>query len=331
MADHPGACRRRLLVGLAAAMAAPPIIGQAGKGRRRVGIAFNSNPESAKPYLDAFVRGMDEQKYALNRDYVLATRYALGRNDRYPGIMDELLRANSEVIVVGPNSGVEAAKAATSTVPIVMAGTTDPEATGLVASLSRPGGNVTGLALNSASLNGKRLQLLQEIVPGVSRITYLLDPKAGGAAYGLRSMEDAAQALALQLTRAEASTVDELDQALASMPARRPDAMLVGAAIFLFTHRRRIVDFCAQHRIPAIYSYREPVADGGLISYAANLTDTFRNAASFVARILGGAKPADLPVEQPTRFELTLNMKAARALGVTIPKSLLARVNEVIQ
>ena len=237
-------------------MAAPPILGQAGKGQRRVGIAFNSNPDSAKPYLDAFVRGMDEQRYGLNRDYALVARYALGRNDRYPGIMDELLRANSEVIVVGPNSGVEAAKAATSTVPIVMAGTTDPEATGLVASLSRPGGNVTGLALNSASLNGKRLQLLQEIVPGVSRITYLLDPKAGGAAYGLRSMEDAAQALALQMTRAEASTVDELDQALASMPARCPDALLVGAAIFLFTHRRRIVDFCTQHRIPAIYSYR---------------------------------------------------------------------------
>lgn len=323
--------RRRLLVGLAAAMAAPPMFGQAGRGLHRVGIAFNSNPESAKPYLDAFVLGMDEKGYRFDREYALEIRYAQGRNDRYPAMMSDLLRANSEVILVGPNTGVEAAKAATHTVPIVMAGTTDPEATGLVASLSRPGGNVTGLALNSASLNAKRLQLLQEIVPGVSRMTYLLDPKAGGAAYALRAMENAAKALALQMTRVEASTLEQLDQAFASMAARRPDALMVGAAISLFTHRKRIIDFCTEHRVPAIYSYREAVADGGLISYAASLTETFRNAASFVARILGGAKPADLPVEQPTRFELILNMTTATALGMTIPKSLLARVDEVIQ
>jgi putative ABC transport system substrate-binding protein len=331
MAGRSRIFRRRLVLGFAAAMAAPPMFGQMGRGPRRVGIAFNGNPEGAKPYLDAFVQGMDEQRYGLNRDYSLELRYALGRNDRYPAMMGELLRANSEVIVVGPNTGVEAAKAATSTVPIVMAGTTDPEATGLVGSLSRPGGNITGLALNSGSLNAKRLQLLREIVPGGSRITYLMDPKAGGASYGLRAVEDAAKALALQITRAEASTVEELDQALASMPARRPDALMVGAAIFLFTHRKRIIDFCAQHRIPAIYSYREAVADGGLISYAASLTGTFRNAASYVARILSGARPSDLPVEQPTRFELIMNTKTANALGITIPSSLLARADEVLQ
>jgi len=330
MAGHPRILRRRLLVGLAAAMTGPPMFGQAGRGLRRVGIAFNGSPDAAKPYLDAFVRGMDEQRYGLNREYALEMRYALGRNDRYPALMGELLRANSEVIVVGPNTGVEAAKAATSTIPIVMAGTTDPEATGLVASLSSPGGNITGLALNSGSLNGKRLQLLQEIVPGGSRVTYLMDPKAGGAAYGLRAVEDAGKTLALQITTTQASTVEELDQVLASMPARRPDALMVGAAIFLFTHRKRTIDFCTRHRIPAIYSYREAVIDGGLISYAASLTETFRNAASYTARILGGAKPADLPVEQPTRFELVMNTKTANALGITIPKSLLARADEVI-
>jgi len=331
MAGHARILRRRLLLGIAAAMVARPVFGQAGKRLRRVGIAFNSNPESAKPYLDAFVRGMDEKGYGLSRDYSLEARYAQGRNDRYPAMMGELLRANSEVIVVGPNTGVEAAKAATSTVPTVMAGTTDPEATGLVASLSRPGGNITGLALNSGSLNAKRLQLLREIVPGGSRITYLMDPKAGGAAYGLRAVEDAAKALALQITRAEASTVEELDQVLASTPAQRPDALMVGAAISLFTHRTRIIAFCAHHRIPAIYSYREAAIDGGLISYAASLTETFRNAASYVARILSGAKPADLPVEQPTRYELIVNMKTAKALGITVPHSLLARADEVIQ
>ena len=331
MAGHTGILRRRLLVGIAAATVARLVFGQVGKRLRRVGIAFNSNPESAKPYLDAFVQGMDENGFRLSRDYSLEARYALGRNDRYPAMMGELLRANSEVIVVGPNTGVEAAKAATSTVPIVMAGTTDPEATGLVAGLSRPGGNITGLALNSGSLNAKRLQLLREIVPGGSRITYLMDPKAGGAEYGLRAVEDAAKALALQITRAEASTVEELDQLLASMPARLPDALMVSAAIFLFTHRKRIIDSCARHRIPSIYSYGEAVADGGLLSYAASLIGTFRNSASYVARILSGAKPADLPVEQPTRYELIVNMKSAKALGITVPHSLLARADEVIQ
>jgi putative tryptophan/tyrosine transport system substrate-binding protein len=331
MADFSRASRRRLLVGLAASMASPLVFGQAGRALRRVGIAFNSNPESAKPYLDAFVRGMDEQGLGLDRGYLLELRYAQGRNDRYAAIMGELLGARSEVIVVGPNTGVQAAKAATLTIPIVMAGATDPEATGLVGSLSRPGGNITGLAFSSASLSAKRLQLLREAVPGGSRITYLMDPKAGGAAYVLRAMEDAAKALALQMTRAEASTVEELDQVLAAIPARRPDALIVGSAIFLFTHRTRIIDFCALQRIPAMYSYGEAATDGGLISYSPNLTETFRNAASYVARILSGAKPADLPVEQPTRFELIVNLKTAKALGITVPKPLLARADDVIQ
>jgi putative ABC transport system substrate-binding protein len=331
MAKRTRPSRRSLLVGIAAAVAAPTVFAQAARRSRRVGVAFNGNSEGAKPYLDAFVLGMDEQGYRLNRDYALEVRYALGRNDRYPAMMGELLRADSEVIVVGPNTGVEAAKAATPSVPIVMAGATDPEATGLVASLSRPGGNVTGLAFNSASLSAKRLQLLQDVVPGILRITYLMDPKAGGATYVWRAMEDAAKALALQVTGTGASTAEELDQVLAAMPARRADALMVGAAIFLFTHRARIIDFCARHRIPAIYSYREAVTEGGLVSYAAELKETFRKAAAFVARILNGAKPADLPVEQPTRFELFVNMKTADALGITISKSVLARADEVIR
>jgi putative ABC transport system substrate-binding protein len=322
MVDRSRPSRRRLLLGIAAALAAPLVSGQAAKRLRRVAIAFNSNPESAKPYRDAFVQGMDEQGYALNRDYALEAGYAQGRNDRYPAIMGELLRENSEVIVVGPNTGVQAAKVATQTVPIVMAGATDPEATGLVASLSRPGGNITGLALNSASLNAKRLQLLREILPGASRIALLVDPSVPGYPYGVREIEDAAKASSLEILRSEASTVVELDQVLASLAARRADALMVGAAIVLFTHRTRIIDFCAQHRFPAIYSYREAVADGGLISYNASLTENFRKSASYVARILSGAKPADLPVEQPTKFELVINEKTAKALGITIPQSL---------
>ena len=333
MAGHPGNSRRTLLVGLAAAMAAPPMFGQAAKGLRRACIAFNGHPEGAKPYLDAFVRGMDEQRYGLNRDYALEVRYAQGRSDRYTAIIGELLGAHCEVIVVVGNTAIQVAKTATATVPIVMATSTDPEATGLVASLSRPGGNITGLSSQSASVTAKRLQLLREVLPGALRVTLLLDPKVPGAAYAhvLREIEDAAKALAFQTTRAEASTVEELDQVLASLPARRPDALVVGNALLFFTYRRRIVDFCAQHRLPAIYPSGEAVIDGGLLGYAPSITENFRKAASYVARILNGAKPADLPVEQPTRVELFVNMKTAHALGIAIPKSLLARADAVIQ
>ena len=330
MADLTRLSRRRLVLGVAFAMTAPPVFGQAGKRLRRVGIAFNSDPQSAKPYLDAFVKGMEDKRYRFNRDYALVLRYAQGRSDRYPALMGELLRADVEVIVVGPNTGVQAAKAATVTVPIVMAGATDPEVTGLVASLSKPDGNITGSAFNSASLIGKRLQLLREIVPSGVRITYLMDPKASGAGHALRAIAEAAKTMDLQLTTAEASSVEELDQVLASMPARRPDALMVSGGILFFTYRRRIIDFCAQHRIPSIYSYNEAVADGGLVSYAASLSWAFRNAALYVARLLSGAKPADLPIEQPTRFELIVNGKTAKALGITIPKSLLARADDVI-
>ena len=296
-------------------------------------MAFNGNPEGTKPYLDAFVRGMSEQGFTLDRDYALEVRHAQGRSDRYPAILGELLAADAEAIVVAGNTIIQAAKAATATVPIVMATSIDPDATGLVASLARPGGNVTGLTSQSANVTAKRLQMLRELLPGATRTTLLLDPKVPGAAYAhvLRETEDAAKALGFQTTIAEASTADELDKALAALPARRPEALAVGNALLFFTYRKRIVDFCAQHRIPAIYGSSEAVVEGGLIGYATNVAENFRKAASYVARILNGAKPADLPVEQPTRVELFVNMKTAHALGIAIPKSLLARADEVIQ
>jgi putative tryptophan/tyrosine transport system substrate-binding protein len=333
MAGHPRILRRRLLIGLAAAMGVPSTFGQTARASRRVGIAFSGTPEGAKPYLDAFVRGMDEQGYVLDRSYALELRYALGRSDRYPAMLAELLAADSEVIVVTGNTIAQAARAATSSVPIVMATSTDPEVTGLVTSLSRPGGNITGLSAQSAGLTAKRVQLLREILPGASRMTLLMDPKVPAAAYALtlRETEDAAKALAFETTRADVSTLEELDQLLASLPARRPDALLIGNALLFFTYRRRIIDFCAQHRIPAIYPSSEAVIDGGLIGYAPSIRENFRKAASYVARILNGAKAADLPIEQPTRVELSVNLTTARALGITIPKALLARADEVIR
>ena len=279
----------------------------------------------------AFAQGMQDHGHRLDRDYVLEARYAQGRNDRYPALMAELLQARVDVIVVGPNTGVQAAKAATSAVPIVMAGTTDPDAMGLVASIARPGGNVTGLALNSISLTGKRLELVRELLPAAARVAYLADPNVPGPAVAMRGVDNAARSLSLQLVRAETSGVEDLDRALASMLASRPEALVVSGAIVLWTHRRRIVDFCAMHRLPAVYAYREPVVDGGLVSYAPNLAETFHRAASFVARILAGAIPADLPVEQPTRFELVVNLKAAQGIGLAVPNTLLARADEVIR
>ena len=310
---------------MATAMVAPPLFGQAERRVRRVGVAFNSNPTLAKPYLDAFVRGMAEGQYRLDRDYVLDVRYAHGTNDRYPAIMRDLLNAGVEVIVAGGNTSVAAAKEATSIVPIVMAGTNDPDRTGFVETLARPSGNITGVANFTAISQAKRLELLRELLPGASHIVLLIDPKASGFPHGLREAEDAARKWGLRISRADASSGEELEQVLASLPARRPDALLVGNAVLFWTHRKRIVDACARHRIPAIYAYREPVDDGGLISYAASVTETFRRASSYVTRILNGARPADLPVEQPTQLDLVVNLKAAQALGITIPQTLLVR------
>lgn len=329
--DSPGRRRRRVLVAIGGTLAAARGIAQPRARPGRVGIAFNGTPGPAAPYLAAFVQGMGELGRRVDRDYAIDARYAEGHNERYPAIMRELLDARVDVIVVGPNIGVRAAKDATSTVPIVMAGATDPDATGLVASLARPGGNVTGLASNSVELIGKRFQLVRDLVPRGSRVAYLLDPKVPGQSRLTQGVEAAARALSFELDLAEASGAEELDATLVSIPVRRPDALVVGAAIVFYTHRARIVEFCARQRLPAVYAYREPVVDGGLVSYAPNLVETFRKAASFVARILAGAIPADLPVEQPTRFELVVNLKAAQGIGLAVPSALLARADEVIR
>jgi putative ABC transport system substrate-binding protein len=331
MEDTSGRSRRRLLAAGAALLAAPRALAQPAKRLRRVGIAFNGNPDSAKPYLDALVRGMDEHGWRLERDYAVEARYAQGRSERYPAMMEELLRAGSEIIVVGPNTGVQAAKTATSTVPIVMAGASDPETTGLVASLARPGGNVTGLASNTAGLGVKRLQLLREIVPRASRVALLVDPKVSNYPHGIGDVEQAARSWNIDVLRVEAASVEEIDLALAALPSRQPDGLMANAAILFFTHRRRIVEFAARQRLASIFAYSEAVVDGGLASYAPSVRDTFRRSASYIARLLRGTRPADLPVEQPTRFELVVNMKTARELGVGIPKSVLARADEVVE
>jgi putative ABC transport system substrate-binding protein len=321
--------RRRLLQGIAATLAAPVALAQPARTVRRVGVVFSTDPQTSRPYLDALVNGVEQHGYRRERDFVLELRHAEGRPERYPALVRELLDARAEVIVVGANSSVLAAKAATSTVPIVMAGVQDPDGAGLVASLSRPGGNVTGVANMSGSVTAKRLQLLRELVPGARRIAYLTNPAVPGWDRTAKVVEDAGAAMALRISTVTASTPEALDRTLGSLADPRPDALLVANALLFWMHRRRIIDFCARIRLPASHAYGETVREGGLTSYASRLDDTFRMAGTFVGRILGGAKPADLPVEQPTRYELLVNAKTASALGIAVPAAWRATVELV--
>jgi putative ABC transport system substrate-binding protein len=321
--------RRRLLQGIAAALAAPGALAQTGRAPRRVGVVFSTDPQTSRPCLDALADGIEQHGHRRERDYVLEVRHAEGRPERYPALVRELLDAHAEVIVVGANSSVLAAKAATSTVPIVMAGVQDPDGAGLVASLARPGGNDTGVANMSGSVTAKRLQLLRELVPDARRIAYLTNPAVPGWDRTAKVVEDAGATMALGISTVTASTPEALDRTLGSLADPRPDALLVANALLFWMHRRRIVDFCAQHRLPASYAYVEIVREGGLTSYASSLEDTFRMAGTFVARILGGAKPADLPVEQPTRYELLVNARTAKALGIAIPAAFRASAEVV--
>jgi putative ABC transport system substrate-binding protein len=321
--------RRRLLLALAAATVAPRVSAQPAKGPRRVGIVFSTDPQTSGPYLEALVGGIEQHGFRRGPDYVVEVRHAEGRPERYPALVRELLDAHAEVIVVGANSSVLAAKAATSTVPIVMAGVQDPDGAGLVASLSRPGGNVTGVANMSGSVTAKRLQLLRELVPGARRIAYLTNPAVPGWDRTAKVVEDAGAAMGLGISTVTASTPEALDRTLTSLADPRPDALLVANALLFWMHRRRVVDFCARIRLPASHAYGETVREGGLTSYASRLEDTFRMAGTFVGRILGGATPADLPVEQPARYELLVNARTAQTLGIAIPAAWRASVELV--
>ena len=237
-----------------------------------------------------------------------------------------------DIIVTASTPAAHAAKQATSAIPIVMAYALDPVGEGLVASLARPGGNVTGLTfVVGPEIVGKDLELLKETVPKVSRVAVLVGPASRNSAILLRETQAAARVLAVKLQLLEVRSPNELEGAFAAMTRGRANALLVLPAPLIFVHARRIVDLAAKSRLPAVYPFRESVEAGGLMAYAANAPDMFRRAAVYVDKILKGAKPADLPVEQPTRFELVINMKTAKALGLTIPPSVLVRADHVIQ
>ncbi len=295
-----------------------------------IGYLGTSSPSLEVHVLDAFRQTLRELGHVEGKTIAIAYRWAEGRDDRLPELAAELVRAKPDVIVTTGTPGTLAAKQATSTIPIVFTSIGDPVGAGLVASFARPEGNVTGFTFTGPELEGKRLQILKDLVPALSRVIALWNPLSMGGEF-YRQTQTAATALNVTLQPAEASRIDDLEQAFATIGSAGADALIVLADGFLLANRMRIIEFAASKRLPAMYPYKEYVDAGGLASYAPSKIDRLRRTAVYVDKILRGAKPADLPVEAPTIFELVVNGKAAKELGLNVPATLLARADEVIE
>ncbi len=279
----------------------------------------------------AFAEALRALGWVEGQNIVIEDRWADGKTDRLPALAAELVRLKVDAIFTQSWPAAVAAKQATTTIPIVIMGAGDPVGTGLVASLAHPGGNITGLGDVTTELSAKRLELLKETVPKLSRVAVLWNSADGGMTLRFRQIQIAAGTLGLTVRPLGVQESEDFEQAFAAMTQERPDALFVVADVLTGFHHKRIRDFAAQNRLPAMYERRERVADGGLISYGPSFPDLERRGAALVDKVLKGAKPADLPVEQPTRFELVVNLKTAKALGLTIPPSILIRTDEAIQ
>jgi len=298
----------------------------------RVGVLVPGSPASTKNLFEAFKQGMRELGYSEGQHVVFERRFSEGRPERLSDLAAELVRIKVDVILTSTDQAIAAVKQQTQTIPIVMANSTDPVGTGFVASLARPGGNITGRSAMSPELSGKRLELLREVVPGLSRVALLWNPDIRGALLEYKETEGAARSLHLQLQSAEVSRADDLDRALSAVKTGRAEALIVQAPNpIAYANRGQIVRFAQRNRLPSIYGTKDFADAGGLIAFGPNAADQWRRAAAYVDKILKGARPADLPVEQPTTFELVVNLKTAKALALTIPVSLLQRADHVIQ
>jgi putative ABC transport system substrate-binding protein len=334
--------RTALAAAFAIGLPLAPLVAEAQPARQvyRIGYLSPSSPSDperlASPFgergLAAFRQGLRELGYVEGQNIAMEYRWAEGRFERLPDLAAELVRLKVDVIVSVVTQASLAAKNATRTIPIVMVAVGDPLGSGLVANLARPGGNLTGPSSMYADLVVKQLEVLKEIVPKVSRVALLWNPaNVAWQARMLSATGVAAKALGLQVQLLEARGPDELEGAFAAMTRERADALLVAVDVILALHARRIADLAAKRRLPAMYGSREHVEAGGLISYAPNIPDVFRRAATYVDKILKGARPADLPVEQPTQFEVVINLTTAKAMGLTIPSSVLVRATQVIE
>jgi len=297
-----------------------------------IGFLNNLSPGAITHAVAAFRDGLRETGYIEGHNVAIEYRWAESHNDRLPGLVADLVRRQVAVIVAtGGGASALAAKAATTTIPTVFSSATDPVELGLVASLNRPGGNATGVHVMTNALEAKRLGLLHELVPSATTIAVLVNPGTPGADSQLTEAETAAHAIARKIHVLRADNEPQLDEVFAILANDRAEALLVAADPFFNTRRQQIVALAARYAIPAIYEFREFAAAGGLMSYGISLADAYRHIGVYTGKILQGTKPADLPVMQPTKFELVINIKAANALGITVSPILLARADEVIE
>ncbi len=297
----------------------------------RLGLLIPGSSSAFAPRIEAFRYGLRDLGYVEGRNITMEYRFAEGQDDRLPALVAELIRLQVDIIVTDGEAAIRAAQHATTTIPIVMAVSGDPVGIGHVASLARPGGNITGLSFMQPEVSGKRLELLQEAVPKLSHVAVLWDPANPSSTLGFKETQTAAHALGLPLQSLEVRGPDEFDQAFAAMTSEHADALVVLSNPLFFEHRRQLAELAVKHRLPAIFLFREYVEAGGLMAYGANLNAMYRRAAYYVDRILKGTKPADLPVEQPMKLELVLNLKTAQALGITLPPSILFQADEVLK
>jgi putative ABC transport system substrate-binding protein len=328
--------RRREFITLLGGAAAWPLAARAQQTAstvRRIGLLLpgNTRTTAVRGQLEAFRQGLKEYGWVEGQNIIIEYRFAEGKEDALPAIAAELARSRLDVIVAESTAAIQSAKTVTQTVPIVMATSSDPVGTGLVANLNRPGGNITGLSLQAAELSGKRLQLLTEIVPGLARVAVLSNPLNPSIALSVEQTKAAAQALGIETHVVEVQAPDKFESAFAAVTAAHAGALMVLPDPLLYGQHPRIVTFTAASHLPALFPEREVAEAGGLIAYGPSIPASFQRAAAYVDKILRGAKPADLPVEQPTTFELVVNLQTARAIGVTIPTSILLRADEVIE
>jgi len=297
----------------------------------RIGFLIAGASSANSDRIAAFRQGLRELGYVEGKTIIVDYRYADGKLDRLPGLTAELMGLNVEVILTGGPADTRAAKNATSTIPIVMTFDNDPVGNGFVASLARPGGNITGLSTLAPELSGKQLELLKEIVPKLSRVAVFDNSTNPGNALVLREIELAAAALKIKLQKLDLVDRRDIEPAFRTASKDHNEAVIVAGSAMLSSDRSRVVDLAVKNRLPVIYYTLEMVEAGGLVAYGVNRSDLTRRAATYVDKILKGAKPSDLPVEQPTKFDLVINLKAAKQIGLTIPPSVLARADKVIR
>jgi putative ABC transport system substrate-binding protein len=324
--------RRAFLSTIAGGLLAAPLPGDAEQPKTppRIGFLLMGSPPAGLTFaFDAFREGLRELGWTENENIAIEYRWAGESPQRLPELAADLVRLKVNIII-GSTPGVRAAQHATTSIPIIMCIADDAVKEGFVPSLARPGGNITGMTSFASELAGKRLELLREATPRVSRVALLWNPPGSSPDF-MKDTQMAARSLGVTLQSVEIRTADDFERAFASVLKGRAEALAVGSGQFLFAHQRGVVDFAFKNRLPSIYAWKDPVSAGGLIAYGVNIPHVYRRAAYYVDRILRGAKPGDLPVEQPTKFDLVINLKTARALGLTIPPALLQRADQVIE